>query len=365
MRGNRRYIMSRANNRNRPAASASENHGHGTAASVDTQFLSKLITSGDTGFIDDLVGTTSSLSNASGTTSSKSRSRSRDRNLQRGGKRWPFILLGMLLAYIILILWQTHQTSHWWRSYTIDLKSSQQATIDQPLYGDSRVAGGLRSSYSDTASNGLSSSYSHTKSKYDYNTNLEHQATGSKLDDVSSSKFYKIPNWQGSQRDSVVDSNQQIPYEENSMGGQQTALRRGMAQRAKYENVQTGDSTESYLTKSHATNTGGNHYNMDDGANTMNLLQPTTHSTSVTVDNTNFKNYQNKYQNNNANLAPTTNGMTYSGSNVANNDFANKALYTKSKSEISPPSLFEENQSSVFSSRFDGIEEPQGTVVTV
>lgn len=358
MRGNRRYIMSRANNRNRPAASAAENHGDGTGASVDTQFLSKLITSGDTGFIDDLVGTTSSLSNASGTTSSKSRSRSRDRNLPRGGKRWPFVLLGMLLAYIILILWQTHQTSHWWKSYTTDLKSSQQVSIDQPLYGDSsRVAGGLRSSYSDTTSNDLSSSYSYTKSKYDYNDNLEHQATASKVDDVSSSKFYKIPNWQGSQRDGE--------FEENYMGGQQTALRRGMAQRAKYENVQTGDSTESYLTESHATTTGSNHYNMDRGTNTMNLLQPTTHSTSVTVDNANVKNYQNNYQNNNVNLAPTTNGVTYSGNNVAKNEFANKALYTKSKSEISPPSLFEENQNMVFSSHSGGIEEPQGTVVTV
>eukprot|EP00547_Thalassionema_nitzschioides_P016181 CAMPEP_0194242444 /NCGR_PEP_ID=MMETSP0158-20130606/7969_1 /TAXON_ID=33649 /ORGANISM="Thalassionema nitzschioides, Strain L26-B" /LENGTH=348 /DNA_ID=CAMNT_0038977521 /DNA_START=70 /DNA_END=1116 /DNA_ORIENTATION=- len=348
--------MSRPNSRNRP----SENIGDGTAASVDTQFLSKLITSGDTGYLDSLVGTTSSLSNALGK-SNRSRSSSRDRTQPKNSKRWPFVLLGMVLAYLILLLWQTRITSKFWETYKTDLKATQQVAVAKPLYDYSKSAsntaseGGLRSSYS-----GANSNNEHT---------MEQQKHRTTMSDSSSSSLYKTPHWE-QKENNFVHSNNRISYEDNAMGGQQAAVRGAMSQRAKYENVQTGDLSHSY-----GSNTGNTNYNVDSTSSTMHTIDhPQSNNllggTTVTVDNQNFNHNQNNYDyqnNNNSNNFVTT--PSYNNNNDRMSYTGNNFAHTNNKNnELSPPSLFDENRrSSSFSSNTVGMQQQQqqGSVVSV
>lgn len=253
----------------------------------------------------------------------------------------------MILAYVILLLWQAHQTSGWWKTYKSEIKSTQHVAVANPLYdyytssSKTPVRGGIRSSYPGTNSNN--------------NNNMQQQAHGTTTMDELLSPLYKTPNRQ-QQENTLVGSNNQILYEDNSMGGKDTAIHRGISQRSKYENLQTGDSSQSYV-----ANNGNTKYNMDHTSSTMRTMNhPQSNNmlgTAITVDNQNFNsNYQNNHvttdsYNNNSN------GRTYSGNNFAN---------TNKNNEISPPSLFEENQgSSSFSSKTTGLQQQEGIVVSV
>jgi hypothetical protein len=80
--------------------------------SVDTVFLRKLIQTGDTGFVDDLVGKPSSSATMHTTTRSSNR------------RSWPYILLGMMLMYLLISLWEFRKTRDWWSSYMSNLQQS-------------------------------------------------------------------------------------------------------------------------------------------------------------------------------------------------------------------------------------------------
>mmetsp|Transcript_25503 Transcript_25503/g.42418 ORF Transcript_25503/g.42418 Transcript_25503/m.42418 type:complete len:347 (+) Transcript_25503:108-1148(+) len=137
MRGNRRYVMSRAARRTVPVDDES------SIASVDTDFLRKLIKTGDTGFIDDLVG--KETKNINVEVPSK--------NHRKYPRRWPYVLLGMGIMYFILILWEARNTRAWWKSYMVDLKSSQSATVNYDSYYTGGTSGGLRGGPSMSTSN--------------------------------------------------------------------------------------------------------------------------------------------------------------------------------------------------------------------
>ena len=125
MRGNRRYVMSRFNRRVAPPGDES------SLPSADTAFLSKLIKTGDTSFIDDLA-----------------------RNIPEGlppvtkdefkyskqPRRWHYVLLGMGLMYLFIVLSEARKTKDWWKFYMINLKESQLTSADSVgLRGVTRI----------------------------------------------------------------------------------------------------------------------------------------------------------------------------------------------------------------------------------
>lgn len=120
MRGNRRYVMSRANRRVAPTDSDEA----GSLPSVDTDFLRKLINTGDTGFIDDLVGKA-----PSGPPPSES-SRDDELKYMKPSRRWPYVLFGMGLMYFFIVLTEANKTKDWWRFYMTNLKSIQSTNYD-------------------------------------------------------------------------------------------------------------------------------------------------------------------------------------------------------------------------------------------
>ena len=89
--------------------------------SVDTAFLRKLVKTGDTGFIDDLVGKipTGPPPVIEGKFKYAKRPRS-----------WPYVLLGMGLMYLLIFLWEAHKTKDWWQFYMMNLKESQLTSGD-------------------------------------------------------------------------------------------------------------------------------------------------------------------------------------------------------------------------------------------
>ena len=122
--------MSRANRRVVPTDSVEG----GSLPSVDTDFLRKLINTGDTGFIDNLVG-----KETFGPAPSAS---SRDDELKHSkpSRRWPYVLFGMGLMYFFIVLTEANKTKDWWRFYMSNLKSSQSTNFDSMgLRGSSLV----------------------------------------------------------------------------------------------------------------------------------------------------------------------------------------------------------------------------------
>jgi hypothetical protein len=117
MRGNRRYVMSRANRRVAPTDEES------SLPSVDTAFLRKLINTGDTGFIDDLVGKESPGPTADIGDATKY-------NNMKSPKRWPYVLLGMGIMYFFIIVTEARMTKNWWRFYMTNLKGAQMTQYD-------------------------------------------------------------------------------------------------------------------------------------------------------------------------------------------------------------------------------------------
>ena len=121
MRGNRRYVMSRTNRRVPPTDSDEA----GSLPSVDTDFLRKLIKTGDTGFIDDLVGKETSCP-----TPSALSSRDDELKYMKPSRRWPYVLFGMGLMYFFIVMTEARKTKNWWQFYMSNLKSSQSTSYD-------------------------------------------------------------------------------------------------------------------------------------------------------------------------------------------------------------------------------------------
>jgi hypothetical protein len=114
MRGNRRYVMSRANRRVAPS--------DGGIGAVDTEFLQKLITSGDTGFVQDLVA-----KDEGNMLSSNLNDEVKYHNPPR---RWMYVLLGMGIMYLWILIAEARKTNYWWKYYMFNLKSSQTTNYD-------------------------------------------------------------------------------------------------------------------------------------------------------------------------------------------------------------------------------------------
>lgn len=115
MRGNRRYVMSRSNRRVAPTDEES------SLPSVDTAFLRKLINTGDTGFIDNLVGKEHPGPAAVLGDEAK---------YTKSPKRWPYVLLGMGIMYFVIVMSEARMTKNWWRFYMSNLKDAQTTQYD-------------------------------------------------------------------------------------------------------------------------------------------------------------------------------------------------------------------------------------------
>jgi len=97
-------------------------------SSVDTVFLRKLIKTGDTGFIDDLVGgkEVSSLrkesedttNNNNGSNNGKQSFRNNQNN--SSSSSWRYVLFGMMLMYFFMLVYERRQTGDFWKSYKQD-----------------------------------------------------------------------------------------------------------------------------------------------------------------------------------------------------------------------------------------------------
>ena len=116
MRGNRRYVMSRSSRRsNHPVPPCPDEEN--TLPSVDTIFLRKLIQTGDTGFIDDLVGKQSQQDdmgddsnrsdNNNGHDGDKYHLHTNKQSRHYQQRKWPYVLLGMAIMYLFLFFWET------------------------------------------------------------------------------------------------------------------------------------------------------------------------------------------------------------------------------------------------------------------
>jgi hypothetical protein len=114
MRGNRRYVMSRANRRVAP--------NDGGIGTVDTEFLQKLITSGDTGFVQDLVA-----KDEGNMLTSNMHDEVKYHNPPR---RWMYVLLGMAIMYLWILIAESRKTNFWWKYYMFNLKSGQLTEYD-------------------------------------------------------------------------------------------------------------------------------------------------------------------------------------------------------------------------------------------
>jgi hypothetical protein len=114
--------MSRTNRRVAPTDAADETD---SLPSVDTDFLRKLIKTGDTGFIDELVrkepATALPYLSQNGHDELKNFKPSR---------RWPYVLFGMGLMYLVIVMTEAGITKQWWRFYMHNLKSSQLTDYD-------------------------------------------------------------------------------------------------------------------------------------------------------------------------------------------------------------------------------------------
>jgi hypothetical protein len=129
MRDSRRYAMARSSRRIPITGEDDE-----TIASVDTSFLRRLIKTGDTSFVDSLK-----IGSARPMPSAKTEPRPAPMPSKRRGIPRPcsYILVGMMLMYFILYLWEQRHTIEWWKFYGSQMNAFKSTTETTALRGGS------------------------------------------------------------------------------------------------------------------------------------------------------------------------------------------------------------------------------------